>query len=123
MATAKILIIEDNALNMELAQDLLEIKGFRVITAESAEEGLRLAREEVPDLVLMDISLPGMDGLAATYQLKQDDATKDISVVCMTAHAMEGDLEKAKKAGAKGYITKPIDTREFANQVEAYLEG
>ncbi len=122
MANPKILIVEDNPLNMELAQDLLEVRNFEVITATTAEEALRLAHDETPDLVLMDIGLPGMDGLEATRRLKQDPATKNIVVICLTAHAMEGDMEKALQTGAEGYITKPIDTREFANQVLAYLQ-
>lgn len=123
MRGSKILIVEDNPLNMELAQDLLEIKGFDVLTARSAEEGLNIARREEPDLVLMDISLPGMDGLEATRRLKNDPATKDITVVCLTAHAMEGDMARAIEEGADGYITKPINTREFADQVASHLNG
>ena len=119
----KILIIEDNPVNLELAQDLLEIRGYQVLSAMNAEEGLRVARTEMPDLVLMDISLPGMDGLEATRRLKADDQTSGIPVVCMTAHAMEGDKEKALTSGAGGYITKPINTREFADQVAAYLKN
>ncbi|MCB2225467.1 MAG: response regulator [Desulfarculaceae bacterium] len=115
--------MEDNALNMELAQDLLEVRGFEVLTASSAEEGLNLAHTQAPDIILMDIGLPGMDGLEATRRLKRDPATQGIVVICLTAHAMDGDRDKALLAGAEGYITKPIDTREFANQVLSYLNG
>ena len=121
MAEGKVLIVEDNPVNMELAQDLLEIQGYQVQTAATAEEGIRIAHAEIPDLVLMDISLPGMDGLEAMRRLKREPDTRNIPVVCMTAHAMEGDMEKAMQEGASGYITKPIDTREFAAQVASYL--
>jgi CheY-like chemotaxis protein len=122
MAEVSVLIVEDNPVNMELAQDLLEIRGYRVLTAPSAEEGLGIARDQRPDMVLMDIGLPGMDGLEATRRLKEDPATRDIPVVCLTAHAMEGDQDKAMSVGAVGYITKPIDTREFADRVASYLK-
>lgn len=121
MAEASVLIVEDNPVNMELAQDLLEVRGFKVLAASTAEEGLRMAHAEIPDIVLMDISLPGMDGLEATSLLKQDPVTKEIPVVCLTAHAMEGDKEKAMSIGAAGYITKPFNTREFADQIASYL--
>ncbi|KMY67335.1 hypothetical protein AAU61_10835 [Desulfocarbo indianensis] len=122
MAEGKVLIVEDNPINMELAQDLLEVRGFEVLTATSAEEGLHVAHSELPDIVLMDISLPAMDGLEAIRRLKQEPDTRPIPVVCMTAHAMEGDMEMAMQAGAAGYITKPINTREFANQVTLHLK-
>ena len=117
----RILIIEDNELNLELASDLLEVKGFVVLRARSAEAGLRLAHQTAVDLVLMDLSLPGMDGLAATHELKQDPATRHLPILALTAHAMRGDAEIIAQAGCDGYLTKPIDTREFANQVLAFL--
>ncbi len=123
MAGEKILIVEDNQMNMELATDLLEASGYVVIQAEAAEEGIELARVESPDLILMDISLPGMDGLQATGVLKHDPKTKDIPVIAMTAHAMKGDEEKALTAGCTGYITKPIDTREFPKAVARFIES
>jgi CheY-like chemotaxis protein len=113
MTGKKILIIEDNLLNLELATDLLEANGFAVSSAQTAEEGLRLARELLPDLVLMDFSLPGMDGLTATKNLKTDSATNHVAVVGLTANAMKGDEELALAAGCDGYLTKPIDTRTF----------
>ena len=122
MAEGKVLIVEDNPVNSELAQDLLEVRGFEVLTALSAEDALGLAASAKPDIVLMDIGLPGMDGLEATRRLKQDPATSAIPVVCLTAHAMEGDKERALEIGAVGYITKPINTREFADQVLGYLK-
>ena len=121
MTGDKILIIEDNVLNLELATDLLEANGFVVASAPTAEEGLRLARELLPDLVLMDFSLPGMDGLSATKHLKTDPATCHLTVVGLTAHAMKGDEELALNAGCDGYLTKPIDTRTFVATVKKFL--
>jgi CheY-like chemotaxis protein len=121
MTRNKILIIEDNLLNLELVTDLLEANGFMVSSAQTAEEGLRLARELAPDLVLMDISLPGMDGLAATRQFKADPATRHLAVVALTANAMRGDEEAALKAGCDGYLTKPVNTRTFAASVTQFI--
>jgi CheY-like chemotaxis protein len=115
------LVIEDNPLNRELIVDLLEAKDFSVLSACSAEEGLRLAREAAPDLVLMDLSLPGMDGLAATQRLKADPATRPLPVIALTAHAMKGDEAAALAAGCDGYLTKPIDTRTFPDQITRFL--
>jgi len=123
MAGEKILIVEDNPMNMELATDLLEASGYVVIQAGAAEEGIKLARAELPDLILMDISLPGMDGLEATGVLKQDPATKGINVIALTAHAMKGDEEKALASGCAGYITKPIDTRAFSKTVSQFIDS
>ncbi|HEV2434628.1 MAG TPA: response regulator [Verrucomicrobiae bacterium] len=117
----KILIIEDNLLNLELATDLLEANGFVVASAPTAEEGVRMARELVPDLILMDFSLPGMDGLSATKYLKTDPATRHLPVVGLTANAMKGDQESALDAGCDGYLTKPIDTRTFVATVTGFM--
>ena len=108
MTRNRILIIEDNQLNLELATDLLEANGFIVCSVPTAEEGLRLARELLPDLVLMDFSLPGMDGLSATKNLKADPATRHLTVVGLTAHAMKGDAEHCIAAGMDAYVSKPI---------------
>lgn len=121
MTGQKILIIEDNLLNMELASDVLEAHGFVVLQASTAEAGLLLAREASPDLVLMDLSLPGMDGLRAVQALKADPATAHLTVVALTAHAMKGDREIALNAGCHGYLTKPIDTRTFAAAVAGFI--
>lgn len=123
MADEKILVIEDQPLNMELVRDLLEMGGYAVLQTTNAEEGLVLARAELPDLILMDIGLPDMDGLTAIRKLKEDPATQRIPVVALTAHAMKGDREKAQEAGCAGYLTKPIDTRTFVQQVRDYLNG
>lgn len=117
----RILVIEDNLLNLELVTDLLESRGFSVLQARTAEEGLRSAREYDPELILMDLSLPGMDGLAATKMLKADPATAHLPIVALTAHAMRGDDSLAKAAGCDGYLTKPIDTRRFPEQIARFI--
>jgi len=118
---AKILIVEDNAANMTLAVFLLQSAGHEVLKATDAEIGLMRARAEQPDLILMDIHLPGMDGLEATAQLKDEDATRAIPVVALTALAMKGDEERIRAAGCDGYIAKPMNTREFLQTVAAHL--
>ena len=120
MTSHKILIIEDNLLNLELATDLLEANGFVVYSAQTAEEGLRLAHELLPDLVLMDFSLPGMDGLSATKNLKQNPATRQLIVAGLTANAMKGDEELALAAGCDAYLTKPIDTGKLLEQIKVF---
>lgn len=121
MSAPKILLIEDNPLNKELASDLLEANGYEVIFTDTAEDGLRLAKELMPDLILMDISLPGMDGLCATKTLKADPATRHLTVVGLTAHAMKGDKGIALDAGCDGYLTKPINTRTFVDTVKDFI--
>ena len=123
MTSNKILIIEDNLLNLELATDLLEANGFLPSSAQTAEEGLRLARELLPDLVLMDVNLPGMDGLSATKILKADPATRHLTVVGLTAYAMKGDEAAARNAGCDGYLTKPIDTRTFIATIKNLIDA
>jgi CheY-like chemotaxis protein len=121
MTGKKILIIEDNPLSLELATDLLEANGFAVTAARAAEEGLRMAQEMLPDLVLMDLGLPGMDGLSATRDLKSDPITRHLTVIGLTSHAMKGDTEIAFKAGCDAYITKPIDTRTFIETIRRLI--
>ena len=121
MTRNRILIIEDNRLNLELATDLLEAGGFIVYSAQSAEEGLGMARESLPDLVLMDFGLPGMDGLCATRELKANPATRHLTIVGLTAHAMKGDQEIALEAGCNGYLTKPINTRTFVETLTRFI--
>jgi len=120
-ATPRVLVVEDNSLNLELATDLLEACGIEVIPANTGELAIKLAQEQKPDLILMDLSLPGMDGLQATVALKRDPKTRFIPIVAVTAHAMKGDEQKALRAGCEGYITKPIDTRMFPTLVAEYL--
>ncbi len=123
MDPATILVVEDNPLNMELVCDILEVNGYVVYQASAAHEGIKIAKENIPHLILMDIQLPGMDGLSATQILKDDITTKDIPVVALTAHAMKGDEQKALEAGCSGYITKPIDTREFPRLVKTFFHA
>jgi CheY-like chemotaxis protein len=122
-AAARVLVVEDNSLNLELATELLRSSGYLVLQARSAEEGLRLAREERPDLILMDVRLPGMDGLSAVKLLKRDPDTRRIPAVAMTAQAMRGDEEAARGAGFDAYVTKPIDTRSLPHTVARLLAG
>ena len=116
-----ILIVEDNPLNMELATDLLEAAGYDVRQAFSAEDGLHLAREERPDLILMDLRLPGMDGYAALQALRADPMTVAIPTVALTAEAMMGDDKAAVTAGFDSYLSKPIDTRVFLREIARLL--
>jgi two-component system cell cycle response regulator DivK len=118
---ATVLVIEDNPANMKLVTFLLESAGRTVLAANDAETGLTLARSRRPDLILMDIQLPGMDGLEATALLKGDEATRDIPVIALTALAMKGDEERIRAAGCDGYIAKPIAYREFLTLVAARL--
>ncbi|WP_104132605.1 response regulator [Cryobacterium sp. M91] len=114
---ARILIIEDNPINMKLAKLLVRRAGYSTLEAVDAESGLLLARVEVPDLVLMDIQLPGMDGFAATTELKNDPVTADIPVIALTAMAMSRDQEKARTAGCDAYITKPLHYKELQDAI------
>lgn len=117
-----ILVVEDNSTNMKLSTFILESADYTVLAATSAEAGLALAREHHPDLVLMDIQLPGMDGLEATALLKADEATRRIPVIALTALAMKGDEERILAAGCNGYIAKPLDYKQFLATVKATLE-
>jgi len=122
MGIKRILVIEDNELNMKLVRGLLNISGYSILEATDAESGLQLIREQRPDLVLMDIQLPGMDGLSAAKILKEDPIFKNVPIVALTSYAMQGDEEKALAAGCTGYIAKPIDTRKFLKTVSQYLK-
>jgi len=117
-----VLVVEDNPANMTLATFLLKSAGYAVLTATDAEAGLALARSEQPDLVLMDIQLPGMDGLEACAILKKSEVTRDIPVIALTALAMKGDEERIRAAGCDGYIAKPLAYREFLATVAARLQ-
>ena len=119
----KVLVVEDNPLNLELVTVLLEARGHLVWQARTAEEALRLAQKVLPDVVLMDLSLPRMDGLAATKALRADPATGHLPVIALTAHAMKGDEQSALNAGCDGYLAKPINTRTFAARVAAFIEA
>ncbi len=118
---ARILVVEDNPTNMKLAVFILEKAGNEVLQATDAEEGIQLAHKRMPELILMDVHLPGMDGLAATRLLKGDATTNGIKIVALTALAMSGDREKAEAAGCDGYITKPIHYQEMMKVVGAMV--
>ncbi len=118
---ATILVVEDNPTNMKLAITLLEASGHTVLTATDAEAGLTMARAQRPSLILMDIQLPGMDGLEATKQLKGDATTRGIPVIALTALAMKGDEERIRAAGCDGYIAKPMRYQEFQATIAAQL--
>ena len=118
---AMILIVEDNEANRLLAGAVLEREGYRVEMAGNAEEALQKLANGAPDLILMDVQMPGMDGLTLTRRLKGDARTADIPVVALTALAMMGDRERTLEAGCSGYISKPINTRTFASEVSKYL--
>ena len=122
MEGTTVLVIEDNALNMKLVRSLLTIGKYIIMEASDAETGIKLTREKKPDLILMDIQLPGMDGLTATQILKVDHNLKDTIIIALTSHAMEGDDTKVREAGCDGYITKPINTRTFLQTVFDYLK-
>ena len=113
----KILLVEDNAVNRRLEEFLLRSHGYQVLQAATAREAFEIPTVDRPDLILMDIQLPGMDGLEATRRLKADPTTRDIPVVAVTSYAMKGDREKALAAGCVGYVTKPIDKAAFVEQV------
>jgi CheY-like chemotaxis protein len=122
MTNETILVVEDNPVNMELVRDLLTVAGYKVLEATTAEAGLALVKEAKPALILMDIGLPGMDGLEATKRLKQDPDTSTIPIICLTSHAMMGDEERARQAGCDSYMTKPLDTRTLAARVASAIQ-
>jgi CheY-like chemotaxis protein len=122
METKTILVIEDNELNMEIVVAALEFCEYRVFQAGDAETGIQLARTHLPDLILMDIQLPGMDGYTATRVIKSDRVTQHIPVIALTAYAMKSDQEAALQAGCSGYITKPFSLNIFINQIKGYLQ-
>ena len=121
MTAPLILVVEDNETNQMLTVAVLQRDGYRVAVAGSASEARQRITEAVPDLILMDVQLPGEDGLAFTRELRSDQATSSIPIIAMTAHAMQGDAQLAIDAGCTGYISKPFDTRAFAKQVRTNL--
>jgi two-component system cell cycle response regulator DivK len=118
-----ILIIEDNEKNLKLVRDVLQVKGYETIEAGTAEDGIALARSRNPDLVLMDIQLPGMNGIDALKVLRADAATARIPVIAVTASVMQQDRNLITEAGFDGYIGKPINLKEFVDTVRAMVEG
>ena len=121
MKIKTILVVEDNELNMKLVRNILTIGKYHVLEAMDAESGIQLARDQRPNLVLMDIQLPDMNGLCAAKIIKEDPSLKHIPIVALTSYAMQGDKEKAIEAGCAGYIAKPIDTRKFLETVSQFI--
>ena len=119
--SAKILVVDDNPTNLKLVSDVLEFEGYDILKAVDAEAAQVVLAATLPDLILMDIALPGMDGLTLTRKLKAEERTRGIRIVALTAFAMKGDDQKALDAGCDGYITKPIDTRKLPDQVAGFL--
>ncbi|MGH2471498.1 MAG: response regulator [Candidatus Limnocylindria bacterium] len=115
-----VLIVEDNDKNLKLARDLLQFAGFRTLEAVNAEDGIAIARRERPDLVLMDIQLPGMDGISALRGLREDERTASIPIVALTASVMKSDRERFDAAGFDGFMQKPIDVKTFAADVRGF---
>jgi CheY-like chemotaxis protein len=120
---ANILVVDDNPSNLKLACDVLAAAGYRVHRAMNANEALEILKNQTIQLILMDIELPGTDGLTLTRQLKADASTRQIPVIALTAFAMKGDEERVLQAGCDGYITKPINTRQLPRQVEQFLSA
>ena len=123
MAGEPILIVDDNAVNLKLVRVLLAKEGYETRTANDATEALAVLETFKPRLILMDLQLPGMDGLQLTRQIKADARTRDIVIVALTAYAMKGDEEKSRDAGCDGYITKPIDTRTMPGILRQFLDA
>jgi len=119
--TKTILIVEDNEDNLMVYRTILEHVGYNVIEARDGEEGIARAREEHPDLILMDISIPRIDGWEATRRLKENEETRDIPIIALTAHALEEDREKALRVGCDGYLAKPVEPRRVVEEVKRYV--
>jgi CheY-like chemotaxis protein len=118
-----VLVVEDNEKNLKLVRDILQYRGYRTVEARTAEEGIELARAHVPDLVLMDIRLPGMDGMAALEVLRAEPRTAGIPVVAVTASVMPEERDRFRAAGFDGFIEKPIDVRAFPAQVASFIDS
>lgn len=118
---AKILIVEDNEMNRDMLSRRLERKGFEVVMAEDGQRGVDMAKSENPELILMDLGLPVIDGWEATNQIKNDDKTKNIPIIVLTAHAMSGDREKALEAGPDEYDTKPVEFKRLLGKIKSFI--
>ena len=123
MGGERVLIVEDHERNMKLFRDVLSAKGYRILEATSGAQAIELAREHVPDIVLMDIRLPDVDGIDALERLRSDERTSSIPVLAVTAQAMRGDRERFLAAGFDGYVPKPVDIAELAATVKKHCEG
>ena len=122
MAAARVLIIEDDLDNREMVKFLLQRGGFEVMGVPNGTEGLAMAQENVPDLILLDMTIPGMDGWQLAHQLKEDPLTQHIPIIALTAHTLPGDRKRALDAGCDGYISKPISVLTFADEVKEYIK-
>ena len=122
MSNKNVMVVEDNEKNRKLIRVVLKAKGYNVIEATTGEEALSLLKEQIPDIILMDIQLPGIDGLTLIRQIKADVDKKDIPIIAVTAHAMKGDQQKILDTGCDAYMSKPIDTRELPLTIEKYLK-
>ncbi|MFQ5944025.1 MAG: response regulator [Anaerolineales bacterium] len=123
MATYRILVVDDSQLNRKLVSTVLEDAGFEVLEAQDGEQAIAVATEALPDLILMDVQLPKIDGYEATRRLRARPETKDMIIVALTSHAMVGEAQRAIEAGCDGYLSKPIDTRTIADTLRSYLEA
>jgi len=123
MANELILIVEDNEKNLKLARDVLRFHGYRTIEATDGESAIAMSLEHLPALILMDIQLPGIDGIVAMTRIRADERTKHIPTVALTASVMSGDRERFDEAGFDGFIAKPIEVKNFPGQVRAYLDA
>jgi two-component system, cell cycle response regulator DivK len=122
MATARILVVEDNPKNLKLVRDVLTHFGYDVVEATSGEEGVRLAAEQLPDLILMDLQLPGIDGAEALRQIRNGDGNPKVPVIAVTAFAMNDDRQRAFDSGFTGYVEKPISVRGLPQKIEDFLK-
>ncbi len=122
MSKGCVLVIEDNIDNMDLVHFLLEQVGYEILEARDGRTGLEIAYQRLPDIILLDMSIPEVDGWKVAQQLKNDPQTKSICIIALTAHILPGDRKKALDAGCDGFISKPLDIPNFAGQVDAYLE-
>ena len=123
MIMAKVLLVEDNEMNRDMLSRRLVRRGFEVVFAVDGQQGVDLARSEKPDIILMDMSLPVMDGWEATRRVKADDVTRGVPVIGLTAHAMSGDREKAIEAGCDDYDTKPVELDRLIEKMQRLLDG
>jgi two-component system cell cycle response regulator DivK len=118
----RVLVVEDDALNLELVRDILVAEGYEVLEAADGVTGVDVARAERPELILMDLQLPGRDGLEAVCLIREDPALREVPIVAVTAHAMKGDDDRARAAGCDGFVAKPIQVREFVTIIARYLD-
>jgi two-component system, cell cycle response regulator DivK len=123
MANELIMIVEDNEKNLKLARDVLRFHGYRTVEATDGESAITMSAEHLPALILMDIQLPGIDGIAAMTRIRADERTKHIPTVALTASVMTGDRERFDEAGFDGFIAKPIEVKNFPDQVRRYLDA